>query len=129
MATAQIIELNRRIVINQYMHGQDMAGGNIRTLLSSYPVWAKISQTSGSRILDQLQITYNKAFEIIKRYEMSRSINLNDEIIYENSVLSIGSIEKIEEGKRWWQRITAYSTGKEVSGEIDILCSWYETSW
>jgi head-tail adaptor len=129
VATANIIELNRRIIINSYLYGQDQAGGNTRTLLSTYPVWAKVTNTSGSRLLDQMEITYSRAFEIIKRYEVSRSLNLNDEIIYENAVLSIAAIEKMEEGKRWWQRITAYATGQEVSGEVDVLCSWYQTEW
>jgi head-tail adaptor len=129
MAATNIIELDRRIIINQYLYGQDSAGGNIRTLLATYPVWAKITNTSGSRLLDQMQITYTKAYEIIKRHEVSRPLNLNDEIIYENNILSIAAIEKIEEGKRWWQRITAYATGQQISGEVDILCSWYQTDW
>jgi hypothetical protein len=92
-------------------------------------VWARVKRTSGSRTLDQMQITYNESFEIIKRYEQTRKLLLTDEIIYENALLSIAAIEKIEEGKRWWQRITAYSTGQEVGGIVDILCSWYQTDW
>jgi hypothetical protein len=125
----EIRELNRRILINQYLYGQDQAGGNTRLLLSTYPAWAKITKTSGSRVLDNMQIIYTEAYEIIKRYERTRALNLNDEILYEGSVLSIAAVEEIEEGSKQWQKITAYSTGKTVSGEVDILCSWYSIQW
>jgi hypothetical protein len=124
-----ISELNRKIIIDEYGFIQDSAGGNEKILIASHPRWAKVTKTSGSRSLDQAQITYSTAFEIYKRFEQKRPELNTNEIHYGNYVLSIAFIQKVEEGKRWWEKITAYSTEQDTGGEVAILCNWYQIDW
>jgi Phage head-tail joining protein. len=127
----QLSEMNRRIIINSYLFGQDTAGGNTKTLLVTYPAWARVTQTSGSRLLEERQITYQKAYEIIKRHVRQRPVEKdNDEIVYESAILSIANVEVVSEGNKIWEKITAYSTAQlAAGGELDILCEWYATEW
>ncbi len=129
MAYISINEMNRRITINAYLFGQNEWGGVIKSLVNTYDVWAKVTQQSGSRSLDQMQIAYNQAYEIIKRYQISRPTKQDNEIVYENSILSIGSIEEVREGNKTWERITAYTTGNNVSESTDIFYNWEQVDW
>jgi len=128
-ALIAIKEMNRRITINVYLFGQDQYGGNTKSLVGTYDVSAKVTQQSGSRALDQMQIAYNESYEIIKRYELSRPTKSNNEIVYKNSILSIANIELVEEGNTWWERITAYTTGNNVSESTDIFYNWDQVDW
>lgn len=129
MAYININEMNRRITINVYLFGQNEWGGNTKSLVDTYDVWAKVTQQSGSRSLDQMQIAYNESYEIIKRYEVSRPTKQNSEIIYENSILSIANVEEVQEGNKSWERITAYTTGNNVSESTDIFYNWEQVDW
>ena len=129
MAYININEMNRRITINVYLFGQDNYGGNTKSLIDTYDIWAKVTQQSGSRSLDQMQIAYNESYEIIKRYEVSRPTKQNSEIIYENSILSIANVEEVQEGNKSWERITAYTTGNNVSESTDIFYNWEQVDW
>jgi SPP1 family predicted phage head-tail adaptor len=129
MAYININEMNRRITINVYLFGQDNYGGNTKSLIDTYDVWAKVTQQSGSRTLDQMQIAYNESYEIIKRYELSRPTKKNSEIVYENSILSIANVEEMREGNKSWERITAYTTGNNVSESTDIFYNWEQVDW
>jgi SPP1 family predicted phage head-tail adaptor len=129
MAYININEMNRRITINVYLFGQDNYGGNTKSLIDTYDVWAKVTQQSGSRALDQMQVAYSESYEIIKRYEPNRITEKDNEIIYRNSILSIANIEPVQEGNTWWERITAYTTGNNVSESTDIFYNWEQVDW
>jgi SPP1 family predicted phage head-tail adaptor len=124
-----ISEMNRRITINSYLFGQNEWGGNIKTLVGTREAWAKVTRTSGSRTLDQMQIKYNETFEIIKRYDLSNPTEETNEILYADMVLSIGNIEQVKEGKTWFERIAAYSAGGNVSDSVEIFCNWNKVEW
>lgn len=113
-----IAEFNRRILIKKYAFAQDSSGGNIKGLLSSFNIWAKVEPQSVNRSLEQLQITYSEAYKITTRFEDSRALSSNDEIIYEDAVLNIHGIRQDSEGKKKFNVITAYSTGSTVSAVI-----------
>jgi len=111
----EISELNRRITINTYLFGQNESGAPIKALNTTYQIWAKVEQKSGSRTLDNLGITYNEAYEVTVRYEGSRPLYKTNEIVYEDALLSIQSTNEISEGKKKWIKILAYSNGNNIS--------------
>jgi len=115
-----ISELDRRITIKTYVFGQTESGGVIKALSNSYSVWANVKQKSGSRSLDNNQISYQEVYEIKTRHEASRLKNLTDEIVYEGSILSIHEIKEDSEGKKKYNLIEAYSTGSNISSSTDI---------
>lgn len=117
----EIATLNRRITINKYLFAQDASGGNLKALTDSYQVWASVEQKSGSRTLDNMQVQYKQAYKVIKRYEASRVLSHDDEIVYEDAILSIGAVIEKEEGRKRFNEIVAYSNGKTVSGSTEII--------
>lgn len=105
-----ISDLNRRIKVLKYSFGQDHAGGNIKTLLTSFDMWATVEPTNGNRSLDNLQITYLKSYRLTVRDEVSRPLYENDEIVYENNLFSIQSITRQKEGRSNYLKIDVYNT-------------------
>lgn len=105
-----ISELNRRVTVNKYTFSQNADGGNDKDLDESYELWAKVELLNGNRAFEGLQITFREAYKITTRYEISRRINLDDEIIYEDQKLIIHSIKEDSEGNKKFNIITAYST-------------------
>lgn len=116
-----ISELNRKIVINKYLFGVDNSGGNIKALTDTYDVWASVEQRSGSRTLDNLQIQYKEVYKVVKRYEASRILSPDDEIVYETKILNIGAVIEKEEGRKKFNEITAFSNGKTTSSSSDVI--------
>lgn len=114
----QISDLNRKIIINSFAFGVTNFGGNSKILTGAYETWAKVEPNSGNRALDNLQIEYQQSFTITKRFELSRPLNNTDEIVYENNLLSIASVKEVEEGKKKWYEIIAYSTGRIFDNSI-----------
>ncbi len=115
MANQRISELDRRVTIRTFIEGQDEAGGNIKALLSSYNVWAKVENISGSRTLENLQLQYSEAYRVTKRYERTRVVPNNAEVLYENDLLTIGAIRLQNEGDKQFEIITAYTSSSNVS--------------
>jgi|GEM_PF-5538824 Phage head-tail joining protein. len=107
-----ISEFNRRIIINRYEFARDPAGGNIASPLSSWTIWAKVETSSGSKTLDNAQISYTKAFRIKVRTEKSRPLINTDEIVYLGSNLIIQSIIRENEGRENFLNIEAYTTNE-----------------
>lgn len=113
--------LNRKITINKYLFGQDENGGNIKALAETFIVWANVEQRSGSRTLDNLQIQYKEVYKVVKRYEASRILSPDDEIVYETKILNIGAVIEKEEGRKKFNEITAFSNGKTLSSDTGTI--------
>lgn len=97
-----IAQLNREITINKFIYGQDDSGGNIKMLDSSYNIMADVQQISNNYVLEQLQIKYGEGYRITLRYEPSRLLTPNDEIVYGGNIHKIQSIRtQIEALKRF----------------------------
>lgn len=118
-----IAELNRRITVNTYIFGQDESGGNIKALQTSYPLWAKVQQQRNNRDLDNSQIEYKEAYEVTVRYELSRLFATTNEIVYDDRILNIQGIRKVEEGKRKFNVISTYTTGSLISCNDVVMCN------
>lgn len=104
-------ELNSMIRINKFLFGQDEFGGNIKSLTDYFYAWAKLEALSGSRLLDNLQINYTKAFKITTRYEASRPLIPTDEIVYDGFNYVIQSLTLLEEHRKNFNVIVAYTMG------------------
>jgi SPP1 family predicted phage head-tail adaptor len=113
-----ISEFNRRITINRYVFAQDPGGGNIASPLASWMIWAKVETSSGSKTLDNAQVSYTKAFRIKIRTEKSRPLMNTDEIIYLGNNLIIQSITREDEGRENFLNIEAYTTNE---GATEII--------
>lgn len=125
-----IAELNRKITFNQYGFSQNEYGDNVKALVNTFAIWAKVEPISNSRTLEQLQVTYGEAYKVTTRYEVSRPISSNNEIIYESKVLSIAGIREDTEGSKKYNVITAYSTGKSlVAEDTGTLAIWQVIEW
>jgi SPP1 family predicted phage head-tail adaptor len=122
-----INEFNRRIRVNKYISGQDDSGGNVKSLVEQFDIWAKLENMNGSKYLDNLQITYSKAFKITTRYESTRELISTDEIVYGGLTYSIQSLTQLEEGRKNFNVMIAYTTGTE-SNTGDIITSPEEDS-
>ncbi len=118
-----ISELNRRITVNTFVFGADSSGGNIKALLTSYDLWAKIEQKRNNRELDNLQVAYKEAYDVTVRNELSRPFSDTNEIVYEERILSIQGIRRIEEGARRFNLISTYTTGSLISDNEIVMCN------
>jgi hypothetical protein len=116
---------------------QDDEGGNIKVLVSSYSLLAAIRMTSNTYVLEQLQMKYGEVFQVITRYEPSRTLTNNDEIVYGNQIFKIQSIALQDEAARRFNTITASvanssaNSGEEIvtpTNEFHFTASGGETS-
>lgn len=119
MATETALK-QRRITFKKYNYGQDMQGGNIKALSSTYTVWAEMEQTSYDRSLNNGQLNNPNTFRITKRHEVSRPVSPDDEIVYEGRTMIINSIEIDNEGRKKFDIIIATKTASTTSTTQDI---------
>lgn len=144
MATTSIAKLNRPVTVKKYVFGQDDAGGNIKALTSSYDMLADVEMISNTYYLEQLQLKYGEAYRIKLRYEPSRILTPNDEIIYANNIHKIQGIRNDNEAAKRFVIITTsignsqsntqtvttqkeyhyVATGGETDFQDDTLKSW-----
>lgn len=109
-----IAQLNREITINKFIYGQDDSGGNIKMLDSSYNIMADVQQISNNYVLEQLQIKYGEGYRITLRYEPSRLLTQNDEIVYGGNIHKIQAIRTQEEALKRFVIVNT-STGNSIS--------------
>src|SRR4249919_520249 len=109
-----ISEFNRRVTIRKYAFAQDDGGGNVKSLTSSYPIWAKVEPTAGNKSLDNLQVAYTKTFKVKVRWEQSRILDHTDEIVYNDNLLVIQNITKEVEGRTNFLNIDTYTTNEKL---------------
>lgn len=95
-----ISNLNRPVTINKYIYGQDDSGGNIKMLDESYSLMADVQPINNNYVLEQLQIKYGEGYRITLRYEPSRLLNPNDEILYGGYIHKIQSVRIQEEAAK-----------------------------
>lgn len=113
-----IANLNRPITINKFVFGQDDRGGNIKLLVSSYALMANVEMISNSYVLESLQLKYGEGYRITVRFEPSRILTPNDEIVYNGNIHKIQSIRNQDEaGKRFV--IVSTATGNTQSNAGD----------
>lgn len=110
----------RRVTFNKYNYGVDQQGGNIKAISSTYTVWAKVTQTSYERSLNNGQLNNPNTFRITKRHEVSRPVSPDDEIIYDDRPMIINSIEIDNEGRKRFDIIIATKTASTTSATQDI---------
>lgn len=109
-----ISEFNRRVTIRKYSFAQDDGGGNVKSLQTSYPIWAKVEPTAGNKTLDNAQIAYTKTFKLKVRWEQSRILDHTDEIVYNDNLLVIQNITKEVEGRTNFLNIDTYTTNEKL---------------
>ncbi len=125
-----ISEFNRRVTVRKYSFAQDDAGGNIKTLASSYPIWAKVEPTAGNKTLDNEQVAYTKTFKVKVRWEQSRILDHTDEFLYNDNLLIIQSITKEAEGRTNFLNIDTYTTNEKMIVETFVAeWGWRQTKF
>lgn len=112
---------NCRITIKKYIYGVDEFGGPIKQAVLIYAVWAEVRNLSGSRSIDNLQLTYDKTWRITKRHEVSRELQPDDEIVYDGNTLTIQEVHPDNEGRQAYDIITARSAPNTQSSEQPIV--------
>lgn len=109
-----INEFRDRIRIDKYAFAQDSNGGNVKSIIEQYYLWAKVENMIGSRILSNLQITYSKAFKVTTRYEVNRPLFPIDEIGLDDGLTyTIQSVTQLEQGRRNFNVMIAYTNDSE----------------
>lgn len=125
-----IAQLNREITINKFVFGQDDAGGNIKILVASFNVMASIEPISNSYILEQQQLKYGEGYRITVRYEPSRLLTPNDEIIYNFQIHKIQSItNQLEALKRFLVINTSTGNSESNTGTGTVYQPVKEYHW
>jgi head-tail adaptor len=119
-----ISDLNRKITVHKYTFGQDQAGGNTKTLLTSYEMWAKVEENSENRALDNLQVSYLSSWRVTLRHEATRPLYENDEIMYDSNLFSIHSITRKNEGRVNYLEVNVHSTETVTAGMITVSIGW-----
>ena len=107
--------LNRPIIINKYVFTQDDSGGNVKTLSDSYTLMADVKPISNSYLLQQMQVKYGEGYTITVRFEPSRLLTPNDEIVYKNGIHKIQSIKNQEEAGRRFVIITTETINNAIN--------------
>lgn len=106
-----IDELNTKVTIKHYTTTQDNSTGKTNSsLTASREKWAKVEQLNGSKVLDNAAVSYKEAFKITIRYEVSRPTLTNYHVNYKNKEMIIHSVVAQQEGKQWFEIITAFTT-------------------
>jgi hypothetical protein len=107
----KISELNTRITIKDYTTTQDnVTHKPVTTLTASWQKSAKVTQTNGSRVLDNAAISYKESYEIFVRYETTRPTLSKYHIAFNNKELVIHSSLPQKIGNISWEQITAFTT-------------------
>lgn len=123
-------KLNSLVTVNKYTFTQDASGGNEKALIDTYDLWSQLEPLNGSRILDNLGLTYTKAYKMTSRYELSRPMFNTNEVVYDGFVYVIQSVTQLEEGRRNFNVSIIYTTGTAASEEEPVgTCAWEEIEW
>lgn len=116
-----IASLNQPITINKFVFAQDDSGGNVKMLVSSYSLMANVEMIGNSYVLESLQLKYGEGYSVIVRFEPSRILTPNDEIVYAGSIHKIQSIRNQDEaGKRFVIINTATGNTQSNTGEGSV---------
>lgn len=124
-----IAQLNREVTINKYVFGQDDAGGNIKILVLSYSLMADIQQMNNNYILEQLQIKYGEGYRVTTRYEPSRLLTPNDEIVYAGRTHKIQGIRMQEEAMKRFNIITTSVSNDLSNPNTGVFTMANEYHW
>jgi hypothetical protein len=109
-------EMNIQVTFKPYTLVAVLNGGTDKTPETPYSEWVKVEQISGSRRLENAQITFAKAFKITKRHFESRPIEPDlVEIDYNDLSLSVADVKAIKDGRNWYDEILCYSSNKAGS--------------
>ncbi len=100
--------MNQRVTFNVYTLTSD-AGGQTRTLASTFTDWVNITQANSSRRLEQAGIVFSVGYKITKRHYNSQPIDpALTEIVYNGIVLSIQDVSPLNEGRQFYDEILCY---------------------
>jgi SPP1 family predicted phage head-tail adaptor len=91
-------ELNRKITLKSWTNTQDDAGGNIKTLSSSFSVWAKVEDRQGERTFSGGQEQFSYDYKITMRFRPVISQRMT--ITYDSKNLIIRSLSIKSEGNK-----------------------------
>lgn len=106
-------EMNIVVTFTPYSLTAVVNGGTDKIAETPYDEWVKVEQISGSRRLENAQITFAKAFRVTKRHYDSRPIEPDlTEIVYNDLLLSVHDVKAINEGRNWYDEILCYSSNK-----------------
>lgn len=92
-------QFNRRILVKDYATGAiNEYGSVVSTEVTSWLMWAKVEQRSGSAMLAHGQQVWTYDTKITVRYQASRKIQSNMSVIYEGAKYKINNVAVEKEG-------------------------------
>lgn len=125
-----IAQLNRPITVNKYLFAQDDGGGNVKILTLTYELLADIQPISNYYTLEQLQIKYGEGYRITVRYEPSRLLTTNDEIVYAGYTHKVQGVRTQEEAmKRFMILTTAIGNSISNADGGSVVTPVHEYHW
>lgn len=91
--------MNEQVIITTYTATKDAGAGVTETAASSYTTWAKVENRTGSTAINAGQRQINYDYKITVRYYSERPITTAQTATYQNQVLSINGIKRLNEGR------------------------------
>jgi len=95
-------QMNRKIILRSYTHGQTAGGGATKVLDDEFEQWAKAEDRSGRPFTSEGQGLYNYDMKFTFRAYPSREITSQFYIEYEGKNYKIEDLIKQQEGKNFY---------------------------
>lgn len=92
-------EMRNRITVKRYSYTQDDGGGTSAVLASSFSLWAKVDDRTGSAQVIEGRNAWAYNYKIEVRYDKLNPVLQGDVIEYDSKQIKILYIQKNQEGK------------------------------